>query len=118
MCIRDSHHSAGYDPKTHPDDYLSSKIRKASAEMEIGDINDYEKIMPSLNQQNFEPDSNYNMRRTTDGMRSSTQTMMHLDKLQFICYLFPDECVFKEVEDKTPRDYHPKIDIRVIQYNE
>ena len=111
------HTAAGYNPKTHPDDYLSSKIRKASAEMELANLDDHERIMPALTKQNFDSDSNYNMRRTTGNMRTSSQTMMHLDQLEFICYFLPDECVFKGIDDRTPDDYEPKINIKLGEYD-
>ena len=110
------HDGAGYNPSSHPQDYLSSKVRKATAEMELADLDNHEEIMPALTKQTFKNDSNYNMRRTTDNMRTSSQTMMHLDKLEFICYFLPDECVFKGVEDRTPRGYEPKIKLRVVNY--
>ena len=112
----EEHTGAGYNSNSHPDDYLSSKIRKATAQSTLADLEDHEEIMPSIASQNFEKDSNYNMRRTTGNMRSSSQTMMHLDKLEFICYLFPEECKFMGVVDKTPDDYEPKISVSIKNY--
>jgi hypothetical protein len=114
----EEHSSAGYSPKTQPDDYLSSKIRKAAADVALAPIDDYEELMPSLADQAFEPDSNMNMRRTTANMRSSSQLMMNLDELEFILYLFPDECEYLGIEDRTPKEHDPAINIRVIEYND
>ena len=111
------HEGAGYTPDRKPEDYLSSKIRKATAEMELSDVDDYNKIMPALNQQNFDKGSNYNMMRTTDNMRSTSQCLMHLDKLEFVVYVVPGECKFVGVMDKTPKDYEPVITIRVVEYS-
>ena len=112
----EEHDGAGYNSDSHPDDYLSSKIRKATAQSTLADLEDHEELMPSIASQNFEKDSNFNMRRTTDKMRSSSQTMMHLDKLEFICYLFPEECKFMGVVDQTPDDYEPKINVSIKNY--
>jgi len=112
------HPTAGYSPKRRPDDYLSSKMRHAQADIEIADIDDYEKLMPALAKQHFEPDSNLNMRRSTDNMRSTSQVMMNLDKKEFLCYLFPEECDYRGYVDKTPPAYNPKINLRVIQYKD
>ena len=112
----ETHTNAGYDPNTQPEDYLSSKIRKATAQSTLADLDDHEELMPAITVQNFKKDSNYNMRRTTDNMRTSSQTMMHLDKLQFICYLFPEECKFMGMEDRTPSDYEPKISVNIKKY--
>jgi len=114
-----SHTEAGYSPegKQLPD-YISSKIRKATAEIELADTTDHKEVMPSLAAQNFEPDSNYNMRRSTSKMRSTSQMLMHLDKLEFLCYIFPEQCKFKGVVDKTPDTYKPKIKINVMSYHD
>ncbi len=114
----EEHAGAGYHPERRPDDYMSSKIRKAQAEVELADINDFEAIAPALAQQNFEPDSNNNMlRRTTPdhGMTTTSQVAMHLPKKEFIFYYFPDECDFEGLVDKTPEDYEPKINVRVVK---
>ena len=114
----EDHEGAGYSPITHADDYLSSKIRKASASTVLASIEDPEQLMPALASQNFEPDSNYNMLRKTGNMRSSSQTLMNLDNLEFLCYLIPGECTFNGIKDMTPDDYEPMINIRVIEYED
>ncbi len=114
----ETHKDAGYTPDRKPDDYLSSKIRKATAEMELAGLDDHNEMMPAIAKQNFDKGSNYNMMRTTDNMRSTNQVMMHLDNLEFSCYLFPEECKFKGIVDKTPEGYDPKIKIRVHEYDE
>ena len=114
----EEHTGAGYHPQRRPDDYMSSKIRKAQAEVELADISDFEAIAPALAQQNFEPDSNNNMLRRTipdHGMTTTSQVAMHLPKKEFIFYYFPDECDFEGLVDKTPEDYEPKINVRVIK---
>ena len=112
------HPDAGYTPTRHPDDYLSSKMRKANAEVAISDIDNPDELLPALADQHFEPDSNLNMLRRTDDMRSSSQVLMNLEDLEMVCYYFPDECDFMGIEDKTPPDYDPKINLRIVKYNE
>ena len=114
----EDHDGAGYTPDRKPDDYLSSKIRKATARIELADTDDPSEIMPKLNQQHFETDSNYNMVRKTDNMRSTSQVLMNLNDLEFTVYLLPDECKFVGLMDKTPEDHEPVISVRVIEYNE
>jgi len=118
----EKHANAGYTPQGEPDDYLSSKIRKAEAEVALADVSpngsskDYEEIMPALTTQAFEKDSNHNMMRRTDMMRSTSQILMNLDEKEIILYLFPNEVTYKGVEDKTPDDYKPKIKVSIKEY--
>ena len=113
-----SHKSAGYTLKGFPNDYVSSKVRKAAAQRAIDDAETTDDIMPSLANQSFKKKSNLNMLRRTDQMRSSSQVMMHLDKNEFSCYIFPYECQFKGIEDNTPKGYKPKIKINIHEYDE
>jgi len=112
------HDGAGYSPARRPEDYMSSKIRKAQAEVELADVADFDEIAPALAQQQFEPESNNNMlRRTTPdaGMTTTSQVAMHLPKKEFVFYYFPDECDFEGVLDNTPENYEPQIKIRVVE---
>ena len=118
------HPRAGYTPDGEPDDYLSSKIRKAEAEVALADINgdgkpdDYYTVMPALTSQAFEKDSNHNMLRRTEMMRSTSQILMNLDEKEIVLYVFPGEVIYKGIEDKTPEDHKPKIKIKVVEYSE
>lgn len=115
----EGHPNAGYTPQGFPEDYVSSKVRKASAATAIANIEDYEELMPAIASQQFNKNSNYNtMRKVDNGMRSSSQVMMHLDKLELLCYLIPGECTFNGVVDRTPEDYEPRIKINVKEYKE
>ena len=112
------HDGAGYSPDRRPDDYMSSKIRKAQAEVELAGVDDFEGIAPALAQQQFEPDSNNNMLRRTEpshGMATTSQVAMHLPKREFAFYYFPDECDFEGILDKTPDNHEPIINIKVIE---
>ena len=112
------HDGAGYTPDRRPADYMSSKIRKAQAEVELADIDDFEALAPALAKQHFGKGSNDNMLRrvpTEAGMVTTSQVAMHLPKKEFIFYYFPDECDFEGIEDKTPDDHKPEIKIRVMK---
>ena len=115
----EDHPGAGYTPTGFPEDYVSSKVRKAAAATAISDLDNHEEIMPAIASQQFNRSSNYNtMRKVKDGMRSSSQVMMHLDDLELMCYLIPGECKFHGVTDRTPEDYEPVIKINVKEYND
>ena len=55
------HDGAGYTPDRRPKDYMSSKIRKAQAEVELADIDDFDQVAPALAKQHFDHDSNDNI---------------------------------------------------------
>ncbi len=113
------HPSAGYTPHGFPEDYVSSKVRQAAADLAMSNIEDPEEIAPALATQHFERGSNYNMlRQVDDGMKSSSQVVMNLDDLSLNCYLIPGECEWHGITDKTPEDYEPKIKIKVQEYTD
>ena len=114
----EEHPDAGYTPQQQPDDYMSSKIRKATAQVQLANIEDHEKVMPALAQQHFEPDSNFNMLRATDNMKTTNQVLMHLDKKEMIVYVVPGQCRYQGTIDKCPAGYDHAIQIRVMEYPE
>ena len=112
------HTGAGYHPQRRPDDYMSSKIRQAQAEVELADIDDFEKVAPALASQQFERESNNNMLRRVPGkgMKTTSQVAMHLANKEFRFYQFPSACTIEGYKDHTPKNYKPKIKIRVFKY--
>ena len=115
------HQGAGYTPDRRPDDYMSSKIRKAQAEVELADVDAFDDVAPALAQQKFDADSNDNMLRrvpTKAGMKTTSQVAMHLPNREFVFYYFPNECDFEGVTDNTPEDHEPQINVRVVKVNE
>ena len=115
------HDGAGYTPDRRPKDYMSSKIRKAQAEVELADINNFEDVAPAIAKQHFDQDSNDNMLRRVPkkaGMVTVSQVAMHLPNKEMIFYYFPDECDFEGVDDRTPEDYEPQINVRVVERKE
>ena len=114
----EDHPGAGYNLDRKPDDYLGSKIRKATAEVELNGISNWDELAPALAIQPFEPDSNYNTLRRSDNMRTSSQTAMNLDKGEFALYVFPNECNYQGFFDSTPIDYVPQIKYKLVNWNE
>ena len=110
------HPEAGYTADGFPEDYLSSKIRKANAEVALASVEEPDEVMPSLAKQQFEPDSNMNMLRKTEKMRSSSQVLMDLENQQLTLYVIPGECKYLGLEDNLPSELDPQIDVRVIDY--
>tara|TARA_B100000700_G_scaffold200561_1_gene220674 strand:+ start:77845 stop:78858 length:1014 start_codon:yes stop_codon:yes gene_type:complete len=108
--------SAGYTEKEKPDDYLSSKIRKATVELSLSGINDYSQIARSLLSRKFNKDSNKNTLRRTNNLRTTSQITMNLPKREFLFYVFPSECKFLGLEDLTPVDHQPSIKIRMFNW--
>jgi hypothetical protein len=110
------HKGAGYTLDRKPDDYLSSRIRQATAEVQVAGVEDFEDVAPALARQPFDKDSNYNMNRKTDNMSTTSQCAMNLKRKTFNFYYFPSHCEFLGVVDKTPEDYESRIGIKVFRY--
>lgn len=111
------HLGAGYSIDRKPADYLSSKIRQATAEVQISGVESFDDIAPSLAKQPFEPDSNLNMNRKTDNMSTTSQCAMNLAQKAFNFYYFPTHCEYLGLVDDTPDDYEPQIKVHVYQYD-
>lgn len=112
------HDGAGYTPDRRPADYMSSKIRKAQAEVELADVDSFEDVAPAIAKQHFDHDSNDNMLRRVPkeaGMVTVSQVAMHLPNREMIFYYFPNECDFEGIEDRTPPEHEPQINIRVVE---
>jgi hypothetical protein len=114
----DIHSTAGYQPDTKPDDYLSSIIRKATAKVNLADSNDYTKIAKNLLAQDFDPESNYNLKRRTSNLRTKSQMVMNLPKKEMLFYVFPDECNFHGLEDNCPKDHDSRINVRLFNWKD
>jgi hypothetical protein len=102
---------AGY---THGEKYLSSKMRKISAEKVINGIQNWTEVGKQMRKQFFKPDSQLNMRRTTKSMFTSSQTIMNLtDRILEIEYFADEIESFAGVRNELPSGFEPKIQIRV-----
>jgi dipeptidase len=108
--------NAGYTPERKPYDYMSSKIRKATAEVQLASVNSFKDVAPSLTKTLFDPDSNYNMKRRTSNMKTCSQCAMHLVDKNFYFYYWPDQCEFLGIENLTPSSHKNSINIKVFKY--
>jgi hypothetical protein len=103
------HYDAGY---TKGPDYLSSKIRKISAEKIINKVNDKENVLPYLRKQFYKQDSNLNMKRDTDKMFTSSQLLLDLTNKELTLNYFKDKVEeFKGIRIILPKGYTPKIKV-------
>ena len=100
---------AGY---THGIKYLSSKMRKISAEKTIERVKDWTQVAPAMRKQYFERESQLNMRRNTPSMFTSSQTIMNLtDRILEVEWFASKVQEFKGINNQLPKDYKPKIRI-------
>jgi hypothetical protein len=103
---------AGY---THGYKYLSSKMRKVSAEKQIDKVEDWKEIAAAMRKEFFKQNSHLNMKRDTKEMWTSTQTVLNLTDRIFQLTYFKDKVEeFKGVITKLPEGYTPKIKIEII----
>ena len=102
---------AGY---THGEKYLSSKMRKISAEKVINGIKDWTEVAQAMRKEFFPKESQLNMRRQAKDMFTSSQTVMNLtDRILEIEYFEDKVESFEGVRNELPQGYEPKIKIQV-----
>jgi len=102
---------AGY---THGEKYISSKVRKISAEKTIEGVSDWKEIADAMRREFFPKESELNMRRQGKDMFTSSQTVMNLtDRIIEIEYFSDKVEEFVGVTNKLPKAYSPKISINV-----
>ena len=107
---------AGY---TNGIKYLSSKMRKISAEKVVDNVKNWEEIGPAMRKQFFPKESQLNMRRNTPEMFTSSQTIMNLtDRILEIEYFKDKVERFEGIKTNLPKGYTPKIQIKVTPLNE
>lgn len=103
------YYDAGY---TKGSDYLSSKIRKISAEKAINKANSKNDVLPNMRKAYYRKDSNLNMRRDTEKMFTSSQLMLDLTNKEFTLNYFKDKVEeFKGIRTVLPKGYQPKIKV-------
>lgn len=102
---------AGY---TEGEKYLSSKMRKISAEKTIEKVEDWTEIAQAMRKEYFPKESQLNMRRQAKDMFTSSQTVMNLtDRILDVEYFSDKVESFEGVTNKLPKDYQAKIKIQV-----
>jgi hypothetical protein len=103
---------AGY---THGEKYLSSKMRKISAEKSVDTVDDWKGIAQAMRKEYFPKRPALNMKRDTKEMSTSSQTVMNLtDRVLQITYFKNKVNEFKGINSQLPAGYQPKITIEVI----
>ena len=106
---------AGY---TEGPDYLSSKIRKMSAEKMVDTFEDAIEILKGLRKQLYKQDSPLNMRRDTLKMFTSSQLMLNLTDLVLELNFFESKVEkFHGVVNKLPEGRTPRIKVVVKKIN-
>jgi hypothetical protein len=104
---------AGY---THGEKYLSSQMRKISAEKSVDKVEDWKEIAHAMRKEFFPKRPQMNMKRDTNQMSTSSQTVMNLtDKILQITYFKDKVKEFKGINSNLPEGYIPKIKIEVIE---
>lgn len=107
------HHTAGY---TKGPDYLSSKIRKTTAEKLIKTAKSVDDVLPILRKKMYKHESNLNMLRDTDKMFTSSQLLLDLtNKVLKLSYREDNIEEFVGVKKQLPEGYTPKIRIIVTK---
>jgi hypothetical protein len=87
-------------------------MRKISAEKTIERVKDWTEVGPAMRKQYFEPESQLNMRRATQSMFTSSQTIMNLtDKVFEVEWFASKVKEFKGINNQLPKDYKSKIRI-------
>lgn len=105
---------AGYNQDTSPANYKSSVIRKRDAEKAMKHVHTWEDVLPLIFQQPYDQHSNYNMRRDTPEMSTTSQLVLNLTKLILeLNYIDGKVNEFDEIQNKLPENHDPKIKIKV-----
>ena len=102
---------AGY---THGQKYLSSKMRKISAEKSVDKVEDWKEIANAMRKEFFPKQSQLNMARKSKEMFTSSQTVLNLtDRILQIEYFTENVEEFVGITNNLPKDYKAKISIVV-----
>ena len=102
---------AGY---TSGEKYLSSQLRKISAEKSVDKVEDWKEIALAMRKEFFPKRPMLNMKRDTKDMSTSSQTVMNLtDRILEVTYFKDKVKEFKGVKTDLPKGYTPKIKIEI-----
>jgi hypothetical protein len=98
--------------------YLSSKIRKISAEKQLSTTEDYHHIARAMRKPFYQTDSMLNMARDTEEMFTSSQIVLNLNTLEMMVYLFESKIEkFHGLKNELPEGYEAKIKIKAFYVN-
>lgn len=94
--------------------YLSSKIRKISAEKQLSQLGDYHQIARAMREP-FYKDPMLNMARDTSEMSTTSQMVINLSTLELLVYIFPSKVEkFEGINNQLPAGYVPKIKVHAF----
>jgi hypothetical protein len=107
------HHGAGY---IEGPDYLSSKLRKMSAEKMMTRAETIDDILPLMRKKLYKHSSNLNMMRDTNKMVTSSQLLLDLTN-KSLKLTFRENQIesFEGIKRDLPNGYTPKIKIVVTK---
>ena len=110
------HYGAGY---TKGPDYLSSKLRKISAEKMMTRAETIDDILPLMRKKLYKHSSNLNMMRDTDKMFTSSQLLLDLtNNVLKLVYREDKIEMFEGIKRNLPDGYTPKIKIVVTKLSD
>jgi hypothetical protein len=90
-------------------------MRKISAEKSVDKVGDWTEIAQAMRKEFFPNRPALNMKRDTQEMSTSSQTVMNLtDRILQITYFKDKVKEFKGINKQLPDGYQPKIKIEVI----
>lgn len=104
----------GYTPKNDERGYESSVERKNNAEAILRDVEDWHDVLPALRHQMFNKRSPLNLVRDTEGMWTTSQTLINLSSLMLEIDYFKNKIEsMRGVTNKLPKNHKPKISVTV-----
>ena len=107
------HPEQGY---TRGPDRISSELRLKNAKELIDNEKEYKKVFPLFYNDTQDKGPKFDLVRAQNKLWTSSQILMNLNKKQLILYLIPGAVKFIGIENKLPKNYEPKINLDVRQY--
>lgn len=109
--------NGGYTPDDG-DDYISSKIRQAVAEVMFQEADTPEKVLDSLNYSVFGNHSSYDTNRQTTGMRTCSQMAIDVKNNKVYFRQIPGHGNLLGVYRTGDKSVEPKLKVEILDYNE
>jgi len=98
--------------------YYSSHVREEQAIKIINTVNNPEDIAPSIYGKRFKKiDDPMAMVRDTSNMKTTSQMVLNLSDLEMLFYIIPDKVKFLGYKNELPKNYEPKIKVRVFKFS-
>ena len=107
------HPEQGY---TRGPDRISSELRMNNAKKLIDNEKEYKKVFPLFYNDTQKKGPKFDLVRAQNKLWTSSQILMNLNKKELILYLIPGAVKFIGVENKLPKNYEPKINLDVRQF--